>query len=88
MNDKTEKKLEALGPMSPETEDHMRRYLEPDGRCLHCGQPANQHHPVGPITVMIATPDEEDPVHEFCEWRCFARWVADAAGGWFVADRN
>jgi len=36
----------------------MRRYCKPDGMCLHCGQPANQHHPVGPITVT--TPDEDD----------------------------
>jgi hypothetical protein len=39
MSDKTDKELEALGPLSPETEEHMRRYLEPDGHCLNCGRP-------------------------------------------------
>ena len=61
--------------------EHFQRFQKPDGHCLHCGRPANQHHPVGPILVTISDPDNDDRSHEFCEWRCFARWVADQAGG-------
>jgi hypothetical protein len=70
--------------------EHMRRYLKPDGRCLQCGQPANQYHPVGPIVITISDPDSaEDPrPHEFCEWRCFGRWAAVQAGGTLVVDQN
>jgi hypothetical protein len=64
-------------------EDHMRRFENPDGRCLRCQQPADQHHPVGPIVVTISAPDDggESRAHEFCEWRCFAYWAAEQAGG-------
>jgi len=33
--------------------EYMERYHKPDGVCFHCGQPANQHHPVGPITITV-----------------------------------
>jgi hypothetical protein len=66
-------------------EDHMQRFHRPDGLCLHCCQPANQHHPVGPITITVTAPDAADEAtHEFCEWRCFAAWAAGQAGGDFV----
>ena len=71
-----------------EIEEHMRRYMKPDGFCLECGKPANQHHPVGPITVTISTPDEDEPPHEFCEWRCFAKWAAEQAGSTFVSEQS
>jgi hypothetical protein len=68
--------------------EHMRRFHKPDGFCLYCGQPANQHHPVGPIMVTISTPDDDDRTHEFCEWRCYARWIAEQAGGEFSVGQN
>jgi hypothetical protein len=68
--------------------EHMRRYCKLDGMCLHCGQPANQHHPVGPITVTISTPDEDEAPHEFCNWECLGHWAAAAAGGTLVIERN
>jgi hypothetical protein len=64
-------------------EEHMHRFHKPDGYCLYCRRPANQHHPVGPITV----PDGEE-THEFCNWECFGQWAAVQAGGVFVIDRN
>ena len=69
-------------------EDHMQRFCKPDGYCLHCGRPANQRHPVGPITVTISAPDSDDPPHEFCNWECLAQWTAVQAGGVFIVDRN
>jgi hypothetical protein len=68
-------------------EEHMQRFQKPDGYCLHCRGPANQHHPVGPITVTISAPDD-DETHEFCEWRCFGHWAAACAGGVLVIDQN
>jgi hypothetical protein len=65
----------------------MQRFQTPDGRCLLCRQPANQHHPVGPITVTISDPSGEN-VHEFCNWECYAQWTAVQAGGVFVIDQN
>ena len=67
-------------------EEHLRRLRYPDGDCVYCGYPANQHYPVGPITVTVATPDDGDEfqMREFCEWRCFARWAAQQAGGDYV----
>jgi hypothetical protein len=59
-------------------------FNEPDGYCLHCQQPENQRHPVGPIVVAISDPYCDDLTHQFCEWRCFAKWVATQAGGEFV----
>jgi hypothetical protein len=41
-------------------EEHMQRFCKPDGYCLHCQRPANQHHPVAPITVTISEPDDGD----------------------------
>jgi hypothetical protein len=61
---------------------HLQRYLKPDGRCLYCGNPADQCHPVGPISVKITAPDA-DEIHEFCNWECFAQWAAEEAGGTF-----
>jgi hypothetical protein len=70
-------------------EEHMQRFHKPDGHCLHCRCPANQHHPVGPITITVSAPDSDEIfTHEFCEWRCFAKWAAVQAGGVFVVDRN
>src|SRR5262245_47594660 len=71
-------------------EDHMRRFRKPDGHCLHCRQPANRTHPVGPLIVKIAEPDSGDELftHEFCNWECLAHWMATQAGGVFVVDRN
>jgi len=68
-------------------EEHMQRFHEPDGYCLHCRRSANQHHPVGPITITISTPDE-DETHEFCNWVCFGEWAARCAGGVLVIERN
>jgi hypothetical protein len=85
MSNKTDKELEAPGPLSPEVEERMRRYLEPDGHCLQCGRPANRYHPTGPITITVSAADTEATyIHEFCEWRCYARWVAGEAGGVFT----
>jgi hypothetical protein len=69
-------------------EEHMQRFCKPDGLCLHCQQPANQHYPIGPIVITISSPDEEDPLHEFCNWGCLAHWAADAGGGSFVVGRS
>ena len=70
-------------------EEHMQRFHKPDGYCLHCQRPANQHHPVGPITITVSAPDSDEIfTHEFCEWRCFAKWAAVQAGGVFIVDRN
>jgi hypothetical protein len=68
-------------------EEHMQRFRKPDGYCLHCRRPANQHHPVGPITITIRDPDGEE-THEFCNWECLAHWFARQAGGVFIVDRN
>jgi hypothetical protein len=75
-----------LEGLSEEGRKHMRRFLKPDGFCFHCGQPADQHHPVGPIVVAISTP--EDETHEFCNWECFGYWAARCAGGVLVIDRS
>jgi hypothetical protein len=69
-------------------DEHTQRFYNPDGYCFHCHRPVNQHHPVGPITVTVSAPDSDDLTHEFCEWRCFAKWAASCAGGVFVIDRN
>ena len=70
--------------------EHMERLRKPDGYCLHCGQPANQYFPIGPIVVTISEPDDNDKihVHEFCNWECLCRWAAEQAGGDFIIDRN
>ena len=67
--------------------EEMQRFHKPDGYCLHCRRPANQHHPVGPITITIRDPDGEE-THEFCNWECLAHWFARQAGGVFIVDRN
>jgi len=70
-------------------EEQMQRFCKPDGYCLHCQRPANQHHPVGPITITISAADDcNEYTHEFCEWRCFAHWAATQAGGVFVVGQN
>jgi hypothetical protein len=69
-------------------EEHMRRFLNPDGNCLHCRKPANRLHPVGPITITISEPDNEILTHEFCCWECLAHRFARQAGGMFVVDKN
>jgi len=68
--------------------EHMRRFHKPDGICIECGQPADQHHPVGPITIKIKDGDGNVEVHEFCNWVCLGNWAETAAGGVFVVDRN
>jgi hypothetical protein len=77
-----------VGP--PAFKEHMRRFYKPDGYCLWCQEPVDQHHPVGPITITKSEPDDcgEIWTHEFCEWRCFANWAAQQAGGVFVVDQN
>jgi hypothetical protein len=69
-------------------EEHMQRLQKPDGYCFHCRRPANQHHPVGPITITVSSPDDDDRTYEFCEWRCFAKWAAACGGGEFVIGQN
>ena len=69
-------------------EEHLQRFQQPDGHCLQCGRPANQHHPVGPIRVTISAPDGDNPPHEFCDWVCFGHWAAVQAGGVFIINRN
>ena len=73
-----------------DVEEHMQRFHQPDGNCLWCRRPANQHHPVGPITITKSEPDDGDDIwtHEFCNWECLAHWFAEQAGGVFVADRH
>jgi hypothetical protein len=68
-------------------ETRLQRITHPDGKCFHCERPANQHYPVGPITVEISDPECVGPVtHEFCSWECLARWAAREAGGNFVTE--
>jgi hypothetical protein len=63
----------------------LEEQMQPSGRCHQCGQPTDQHHPVGPIVITVSDPDAEKPdTHRFCEWRCFGRWAAVQAGGEFV----
>ena len=31
--------------------------------CHQCGQPTDQHHPVGPIIIEISDPDDNDETH-------------------------
>jgi hypothetical protein len=68
--------------------EYMQRYHKPDGVCFHCGQPANQHHPVGPITITVSDPDGDESTHEFCNWECLGHWAAECAGGVLVIDRS
>jgi hypothetical protein len=68
--------------------EYMQRYHKPDGVCFHCGQPANQHHPVGPITITVSDPDGDESTHEFCNWECLGHWAARCAGGVLVIDRS
>jgi hypothetical protein len=68
------------------THEHMQRFHKPDGVCFHCRRLADQHYPVGPITVTISTPDEDEAPKEFCNWKCFGAWAAAAAGGKFVME--
>jgi hypothetical protein len=65
----------------PRLERRLRRLDKPDGRCFHCEGPAGQHHPVGPITVTISAPDDDDRTLEFCNWVCLGHWAAERAGG-------
>jgi hypothetical protein len=70
-------------------EEHMQRFCEPDGYCLQCGQPINQYHPVGPITITITAADTDEMfTHEFCNWACFGHWAAVQAGGVLIVNRN
>ena len=71
-------------------EEHMARLHKPDGYCFHCGSPANQNFPVGPIVIRVSEPDDGDEVftYEFCEWRCFAHWAAAQGGGKFTEMRE
>jgi hypothetical protein len=78
--------IEAAAEFVHIREGHLQRYLDPDGRCLYCGNPADQCHPVGPIRVKITAP-RADEIHEFCNWECFGQWAAEEAGGRFEIDR-
>jgi hypothetical protein len=77
-----QRQIEAAAEFVHIREGHLQRYLEPDGCCLYCGNPADQCHPVGPISVKIKAPDA-DEIHEFCTWECFGQWAAEEAGGTF-----
>jgi hypothetical protein len=68
-------------------DDLHAELLRPDGYCFHCREPADQHHPVGPLMVTISGPDEAE-THEFCNWECFGHWAAAAAGGVLIIDRK
>jgi hypothetical protein len=57
------------------------------GVCHHCGQSPSQLHPVGPLVVEISAPDGGE-THEFCDWECFGRWAAEAAGGELIIDAD
>jgi len=74
--------------LAADEREYMQRYHEPDGVCFHCGQPANQHHPVGPITITVSDPDGDESTHEFCNWECLGHWAAECTGGVLVIDRN
>jgi len=69
-------------------EDHMQRFHKPDGNCLWCGRPADQYHPVGPITITKSEPDDGDEIwtYEFCCWECLAHWSAEGAEGTLVVE--
>jgi hypothetical protein len=60
----------------------MQRFEYPDGRCYRCGQKADRHVPVGPLTVTVVDGDEN------CDWTCFGHWAAMTAGGTLVVDPN
>ena len=77
-----QRQIEAAAEFVRIRKGHLQRYLEPDGRCLYCGHPADQCHPVGPISVKITAPDAYE-IHEFCTWECFGQWAAEEAGGTF-----
>jgi hypothetical protein len=77
-----QRQIEAAAEFVRIRERHLRRYLEPDGCGLYCGNPADQCHPVGPISVKITAPDAYE-IHEFCTWECFGQWAAEEAGGTF-----
>src|SRR5215475_15535300 len=51
--------------LAADEREYMQRYHKPDAVCFHCGQPANQHHPVGPITITVSDPDGDESTHEF-----------------------
>jgi hypothetical protein len=77
------RKIEAMKAAA--VEEHLQRFHTPDGACLHCRQPANRYHPVGPITITLSAPDDGNIwAHEFCNWDCVAAWFAEQAGGDFV----
>ena len=68
----------------------QQRFYKPDGNCLWCGRPADQYHPVGPITITKSEPDDFDDIwaHEFCCWECLALWFAEQAGGVLVGSQD
>ena len=67
-------------------EGRLRRLDQPDGKCLHCEQPADRKHLIGPIVIRITYPSWTDPAqsetfpHEFCTWECLGHWAAIQAG--------
>jgi len=66
-------------------QDHMRRFYEPDGRCLQCRRPANRS--CGPLTIKLSEPGVDNGkfwTYEFCCWECLAHRFAGQAGGVFV----
>src|SRR5262249_1937343 len=59
----------------------LRRIRESDGRC-YIERSVNRFPEIGPLVVTITMPNDLEPgtretaVHEFCSWRCLARWGA------------
>jgi hypothetical protein len=66
----------------------IERFEHPDGRCYRCGQKADRHAPVGPLTVTVVDGDTNEEVHQFCDWTCFGHWAAMTAGGILAVDPN
>jgi hypothetical protein len=66
-------------------EEHVQRFRKPDGYCIHCGRPANQYHPVGPITITTSEPDDLGEIftHEFLQLGMSSLLVR-SAGPWRV----
>jgi hypothetical protein len=63
-----------------------RRRRLPKPTCASCGHPADQYHPVGPITVTISGPDggvllpsAQPDVRIFCNLECLVWWVRGLA---------
>jgi hypothetical protein len=66
----------------PRLERRLRRISKLDGCCYICERSVNRLPEIGPLVVSITMPNYLEPgtretaVHEFCSWRCLARWGA------------